>query len=263
MCNKNIRAQKMAIAYRGRAKTPIIFFTITATKCGFVKDADLVERSAIHPHTKTDAGWNFYILLRIDCGENVIKIDQCITGRHRLAFADFGIAAQGGIVRKWRHGSRFCVGFSARQYPVEPIAVDQRIAIQQQNIAGGMKRDCAITSGHKPQIIFIAEKRDLAIITQPREELRHSWLRAGVIDNHQLKWRIVYCGEHAFNARAGFGKPAINGNDNVNGIHVGFSLNALVNINYSLPTQHGEMDAQYAIGYRFHPLRTFSNPDCA
>ena len=28
MCNKNIRTQNMAIAYRSRAKTPIVFFTI-------------------------------------------------------------------------------------------------------------------------------------------------------------------------------------------------------------------------------------------
>ncbi len=119
-------------------------------------------------------------------------------------------------------------GINTSHYAIQPIAMHPRIAIEQQHVTFGVKRDRAIASRYEPQILRVGEHRnvDTWARCQARQKLRHTRLRACVVDDDQFIRRGAGICQHAVNTGFGLGQPAVHGNDNVDGFQLSFVVDA-------------------------------------
>jgi len=175
---------------------------------------DLVQHGARDIHAEANARRHVNGLPLVHARENAIKRGVAQLELFRVIPVHNRITADRGIGGE-RCDSGNARGTSMRQKPVQPIAIDDRIGVQENDIALRVQSHRLVAAPHKAEIGLVPQKRDEAESMKLLQLFRQVRLWRGIVDDHNFEGCLIRAGEDRMEAGKRVVPSAIDGHDDI------------------------------------------------
>ncbi len=198
-----------------RPQAKFIFLAVASLKHSGIEIADLIQTIPSDVHAKAHGRGQFDAQTRIGFGEGAIQRRQRPTRRQRVGVIEARITANGAVVgeRGDRTHPRGAVSTAAQ--PIQPIAVNLGIAVEQHHIAVGVQDHPAIDGVDETGIDRIDQQRDRAGLRQIPQPRRQRRFRTAIVHHDDFTGGALWKRQHAFQTAPGLSNALVDRDDDI------------------------------------------------
>ena len=171
----------MAPAGRPGAHAKVVLLTVALAKDLFVERTDRVQQLPTDVHAEADCRRHVDAGTGVDGGTQSVQLRIIKLQRHIVVLTDRRVAADGGIGGQRRDRSH-AFDRSPRPEAVEPVPVDQRVAVQQHDVPVGVETHPPVRGADKASVLLVDEQGNRAGFGKPAQttESSGSGLRSSI-----------------------------------------------------------------------------------